>query len=53
MQFEHKSSVNENGLFEVALLIEGEVRATAIGKNKKEAEQLACKKAIELLQLGA
>ena len=53
LQFEHKSSVNENGLFEVALLIEGEVRATAIGKNKKEAEQLACKKAIELLQLGA
>ena len=51
--FVHHSSPNETGLFTVTLKIDGEERANGSGKNKKEAEQDACSKAIRLLELDA
>jgi len=50
--FEHHTSVTEAGAFSVLLKIDGEARATGSGKNKKEAEQDACFKAIKVLELN-
>ncbi len=44
-------SPNGTGLFSVVLKIDGEERASGTGKNKKEAEQEACKNAIKTLEL--
>ena len=50
--FVHLSAPADIGLFSVLLKIDGEERATGIGKNKKEAEQNACANAIQLLKLN-
>ncbi|HNE51453.1 MAG: ribonuclease III [Chitinophagales bacterium] len=52
LAFEHLTAPTEIGSFRVVLKIDGEERATGIGKNKKEAEQNACANAIQLLQLN-
>lgn len=49
--FDHLSANGENGTFTVTLRIDGEEKSTGTGKNKKEAEQDACLKAIKLLEL--
>jgi ribonuclease-3 len=50
--FVHKNPA-ESGKFTVSLLIDGEEKASGTGKNKKEAEQNACLKAIKMLELEA
>lgn len=49
--FSHYSHVNGNTIFSVELKIDGKPTATGTGKNKKEAEQDACSKAIKALEL--
>ena len=42
---------NENGLFQVTLKIDAEIKSTGTGKNKREAEYQACVYAIKMLEL--
>ncbi|MFN8284762.1 MAG: ribonuclease III [Chitinophagales bacterium] len=49
--FSHNSTPDANGVFTVVLKIDGEDIATGSGKNKKEAEQDVCIKAVQLLKL--
>lgn len=51
LTFEHISGNNDTGVFSVVLKVDGETKANGYGKNKKEAEQEACKEAIKNMQL--
>lgn len=51
INFLHKNTPDENGLFQVILHIDGEEKSTAKGKNKREAEFNACVEAIKQLEL--
>lgn len=49
--FEHNPVPDENGLFQVTLKIDAEIKSTGTGKNKREAEYQACVYAIKMLEL--
>lgn len=51
VQFTHTGAGSDEGIFEATLLLNGEETAKGRGKNKKEAEQEACKSAVQLLGL--
>lgn len=53
INFIHHTAPNETGVFSVTLQIDDEERASGIGKNKKEAEQDACRNAINALELDS
>lgn len=51
--FVHNTPTETNGIFSVTLKIDGEDKATGSGKNKKEAELVACWSAIKSLELDS
>jgi ribonuclease III len=51
INFVHQNTPDENGLFMVTLLIDGEEKSAGKGKNKREAEYNACVVAIKNLEL--
>jgi ribonuclease-3 len=51
VQFVHSGGNADDGVFEATLLINGQETSRGRGRNKKEAEQEACKNAIQLLKL--
>lgn len=52
LQFIHSNNELDSSLFEVALIVDGETIANGTGKNKKEAEVIACVAAIKQLSLA-
>jgi ribonuclease III len=51
VQFSHAGSGQAVGIFEATLLLDGEEISKGTGRNKKDAEQEACKVAVQLLGL--
>lgn len=50
LQFIHKNNELDSSIFEVQLMVDGELITNGSGKNKKEAEQDACRAAVKKME---